>query len=903
MANKPLQSIQFPGLPDKYTVPQMDSNFDGVSGKVPDSSKVKADISSLREDLNHVKIDHNSITNANFVFGWYDIKAIGNNIGTMSESSSALCAVIDVNEGDYVYVNIGGGGTGTNAGNAGARAYAFLDEDDYIIARSDINALLINTYLIAPKNAVKVVVQNLLSKVANGYYAYVDKNAFDPRNQIGRLSDGTNILCDYQRGYYSNTNNNPNFPTCNASENPVFTSLIECEAGELYYIQGNSNVNNTSYADFVVFAGDGTVLLTDGANHVYNRVIRIPTGATYLAVHTGSGDSFVAKIDDVNANKYTKTAIKLESGGFSDPTGVKVTNNKRIRTSRRLAVYRNKSIEVRLPEGYIGVLYTFDENLGYLGIHGTWDHVFDLSSLPQSVAFVNILIKSENTSNADISGNVSIVQDGIAVQYSIDTASIADSVQDIVTQINYIPSTVSKGRAIDSYGDETFDSSYKVTDYVAIPYKYTKHLLYTHAFSENGYAPIVAFYDVNKNYVSQDVSAGYIQTPDDCVYVKAVFPKNDSKCMIAFTNETVRPDYAPPKKYLLYDNDLNSYDKNVISDGAVTNIINTGLMYIGDEQFGYGTEHTAFGEECIKTTRDTHTASSAYDDERYQMDCSTFVLLMMMGIVPECSRYFYTKNVPSQWGYRFNRLVEYEGYVYGVAQTRDTKRLYANSIAEYAYKNGYLFLVDNDMGNLRAGDIFFLSNQNSSYAFFENIGHCGMVINTIPMEDGSQSIVTFESNGGNTAPCRVHTYSTKNNAMIYAARFPMPHVSDKAKQIAEFSTTVTTALSGNSGDVIDIASVQLSDALTAGRVYTVNAKCKLPSNCHLQIKANGMTHLGVSNANVVNRPDGRVILRIFGKAGDTIANADTITLQAKCTDAVSGSAVLSEFSVYDGYVS
>ena len=51
MANKPLQSIQFPGLPDKYTVPQMDSNFDGVSGKVPDSSKVKADISSLREDL------------------------------------------------------------------------------------------------------------------------------------------------------------------------------------------------------------------------------------------------------------------------------------------------------------------------------------------------------------------------------------------------------------------------------------------------------------------------------------------------------------------------------------------------------------------------------------------------------------------------------------------------------------------------------------------------------------------------------------------------------------------------------------------------------------------------------------------------------------------------------------
>ena len=54
MANKPLQSIKFPGLPDKYTVPQIDSNFDGVSGKVPDSKKVHDEIDSLKEDLNVV---------------------------------------------------------------------------------------------------------------------------------------------------------------------------------------------------------------------------------------------------------------------------------------------------------------------------------------------------------------------------------------------------------------------------------------------------------------------------------------------------------------------------------------------------------------------------------------------------------------------------------------------------------------------------------------------------------------------------------------------------------------------------------------------------------------------------------------------------------------------------------
>ena len=52
MANKPLQTIKFPGLTDTYTVPQVDSNFTGTAGQVPDSKKVKDEISSLKEELN-----------------------------------------------------------------------------------------------------------------------------------------------------------------------------------------------------------------------------------------------------------------------------------------------------------------------------------------------------------------------------------------------------------------------------------------------------------------------------------------------------------------------------------------------------------------------------------------------------------------------------------------------------------------------------------------------------------------------------------------------------------------------------------------------------------------------------------------------------------------------------------
>ena len=54
MANKPLQTIKFPGLTYTYTVPQVDSNFVGTAGQVPDSKKVKDEISAVKEDLSEM---------------------------------------------------------------------------------------------------------------------------------------------------------------------------------------------------------------------------------------------------------------------------------------------------------------------------------------------------------------------------------------------------------------------------------------------------------------------------------------------------------------------------------------------------------------------------------------------------------------------------------------------------------------------------------------------------------------------------------------------------------------------------------------------------------------------------------------------------------------------------------
>lgn len=50
MANKPLKSIKFPGLPDTYTVPQVDSTFT-QAGQAADAKVVGVNLKLLCEEI------------------------------------------------------------------------------------------------------------------------------------------------------------------------------------------------------------------------------------------------------------------------------------------------------------------------------------------------------------------------------------------------------------------------------------------------------------------------------------------------------------------------------------------------------------------------------------------------------------------------------------------------------------------------------------------------------------------------------------------------------------------------------------------------------------------------------------------------------------------------------------
>lgn len=76
MANKPLQSIKFPGLSDTYVVPQIDDTL-SVEGRPADAKATGDRIDSLKEDLNELFYDVSPNENGEFIwtlrFGYWEL--------------------------------------------------------------------------------------------------------------------------------------------------------------------------------------------------------------------------------------------------------------------------------------------------------------------------------------------------------------------------------------------------------------------------------------------------------------------------------------------------------------------------------------------------------------------------------------------------------------------------------------------------------------------------------------------------------------------------------------------------------------------------------------------------------------------------------------------------------------
>lgn len=764
-----------------------------------------------------------------------------------------------------------------------------------------------------------VVVDTITAKAVDGTVETIGitenelKRSIDIAGSIGWVLPQTNII----QGTYSSGSTAPG-KWASSSTRIRNNGFIYVSKGQsIHFVPG------TNAAKMVIGFFKDETFVRDSSTYSTETIVRIPSDSNrIILVFKKTDESASITPSDFDATVTISTIVAqeiqesetivyptFESGSFNENTGAKRTLATRIRCANE--IYVTPLMRIIAPEGYSVLAFQYDANGSYIGYNsGGYQHEMTKSKLSDEAYKINIAIRKDDSPYGDISDKIAFISDNIVVDfYAPNHESIGAlteggvEYQTIQYEENYYNNdAVSQGKKIDSDGMEESDADYKCTDYISIPTKYGRPLNYSFAFTENGYTGVtIAFYDEQKTHIENDVPDGAVSTPDNAYYVKVVFPVSAEKCSVNFSTESIVPQYVKPRKYLTYQHDLFSYDKNIVSDGAMTAMAKTALKYINNPDYKYGTAHTAFSDECIWTTKDEGTAASSYEGEAYQVDCSTFVQLILMGIVPECSRYLSDLNIPADYGFRFNGLVEYEGYMYGEKRETNSKPLYANSIAKYAYKNGYLFNVDDGLKNIRPGDILFWGNQAPSYDFFENIGHVGFVFEVVRKNDGTAYIQTFESNGGSGACCGILRRVYRDSLLDYAARFPIPYVHSTAKKITNFTTPVSETVSGNASESVKIADIQLAEPLKTGNVYTIHAKGSLPENCRYLFATGGISEMGLV-ADFEHRPDGDKTIRVAIPTDVTLTTENTISVYCKFIESGSGIAGIDEFDVYDGFV-
>ena len=332
------------------------------------------------------------------------------------------------------------------------------------------------------------------------------------------------------------------------------------------------------------------------------------------------------------------------------------------------------------------------------------------------------------------------------------------------------------------------------------------------------------------------------------------------------------------------------------TDGAINMMLQTGREYAIDGNFGYGTDYT-----CLDDTtglKESEFEPKKYEGTRYQIDCSSFVKVCMMGLTPQNSRYYTEKNTPSKYGYQWDdTIAEYvtTTEVTHTPQTGKYGRLYANKIAKYAWKKGYLYNISNDFSKVKVGDLLFWCAQNPSYNYWKNISHVAIVVET---GYDASDIKIMEVVGNNTIAIR-GLYN--NNVIKYGARYPMPYQNYIPRELYSSNEESLNFTDCKTNTGVEIKQMQLNCSIIRGYTYTLIFKFTSNVNeYNISINCAGYTQ------NISKNNNNAYVVHIFIPYNQSISNDIKNKLSINITpttDIASLNINMEWCKVYKGYVS
>lgn len=238
-------------------------------------------------------------------------------------------------------------------------------------------------------------------------------------------------------------------------------------------------------------------------------------------------------------------------------------------------------------------------------------------------------------------------------------------------------------------------------------------------------------------------------------------------------------------------------------ENAVTRLGNVAMSYITHrDDFVYGGKYTAIRDTVVQV------------NNKWQINCSTFTMLLAFGVYYQNSAYVQGSgnNILDN-----NCCTDLELWDWfrseNAGQSGDARYKYTYDLAEWLFDHGYCFEPNEDLSNIKPGDILLMKNQTGSEGIstFRDIDHSCV----FAYWNNDNMYTVWEV--GNLPSAQQYFKTNLEENCVLVARFPMNNINEPIDNIAYFNGVVT-----NDSPVLDY--IRTNVELKAGEYYTLNAK-------------------------------------------------------------------------------